>query len=206
MINWDCNRNRSHQPYITELINTFTPNGTGVEIGVNEGQLSFYLLQNTNIQHLYLIDTWQTWKGWASQETLENRYKFCNEDLPKMFSGRVTTIRKASAESYKDVDNDLDFIFIDGNHNYDYVKQDLELWVPKVKSGGLVAGHDWSHNYVGVIEAVIEYCQEHSNKVLPYFTDYTRFNLKLKYQPAPAINPIINKSSTGKVWWMIKSN
>ena len=40
-------------------------------------------------------------------------------------------------------DNSLDFVYIDANHAYEFVKEDIELWYPKVKSGGYVMGHDY---------------------------------------------------------------
>jgi hypothetical protein len=40
-------------------------------------------------------------------------------------------------------DNSLDYIYIDGNHDYDHAKQDLKLWWPKLRPGGLMAGHDY---------------------------------------------------------------
>ena len=200
---WDCDRNREHQPFLTELIQNFVQDGIGVEIGVNEGQLSYHLLKNTAIRHLYLIDPWITWKGWSSQGVLDKRYDFCNVELRKIFPNRVTTIRKPSQEADTDIPNNLDFVFIDGNHGYEYVKKDLELWVPKVKSGGLVAGHDWSHSYPGLVTAVREYCSSH-DVFLSYITDYSKFNLKLRYQPAPAIDPVVNKSSHSKLWWTIR--
>ncbi len=46
-----------------------------------------------------------------------------------------------AAELYKD--GSLDFVFINGDHSYDIVKKDIELWVPKVKEGGTLAGHDY---------------------------------------------------------------
>lgn len=39
-------------------------------------------------------------------------------------------------------DGSLDFVYIDGNHSEEYVRQDIRLWWPKVKIGGMLAGHD----------------------------------------------------------------
>ena len=200
---WLNHRNRGHQPYVAELISIFVPHGIGVEIGVNEGQLSCYILNHTDVKHLYLVDPWITWKGWASQETLEKLYEFCANTMPNLYPGRVSTIRKNSDKSADDVPDNLDFVFIDGNHDYDYVKNDLEIWSPKVRSGGIVLGHDWSHKYHGVIRAVMEYF-ENNEEFVPFATDYNQYNLKLPYQPAPAVAPVVNKSSNKYVWWMIK--
>lgn len=53
-------------------------------------------------------------------------------------------------------DNSLDFVFIDANHSYDSVKLDIELWLPKIRTGGCLGGHDYSVVYFGVIQAVNE--------------------------------------------------
>lgn len=52
--------------------------------------------------------------------------------------------------------NEFDFLYIDANHSYDGVKRDLELYIPKVKKGGVIAGHDYVENWVGVRKAVDE--------------------------------------------------
>ena len=55
-------------------------------------------------------------------------------------------------------DNSIDFIYIDGNHQYDFVKKDLEDYVPKVKVGGVIAGHDYGGPTTpGVTKAIDEY-------------------------------------------------
>jgi hypothetical protein len=48
-----------------------------------------------------------------------------------------------AAETY--LDNSLDFVFIDAAHDYDSVKQDIISWLPKVKKGGIISGHDYPH-------------------------------------------------------------
>jgi cephalosporin hydroxylase len=54
-------------------------------------------------------------------------------------------------------DNSLDFVFIDASHDYQSVKQDIEAWLPKVRSGGIIAGHDYEPNeFPGVVQAVNE--------------------------------------------------
>jgi predicted O-methyltransferase YrrM len=47
----------------------------------------------------------------------------------------------------------IDFLFIDGNHTYDHVQKELEFWIPKIKKGGAIAGHDY---FEGVKRAVDE--------------------------------------------------
>lgn len=51
---------------------------------------------------------------------------------------------------------DVDLVFIDARHDYDSVKQDILLWAPLVKSGGILCGHDYSQAFPGVKQAVDE--------------------------------------------------
>ena len=50
----------------------------------------------------------------------------------------------------------LDFVFIDAGHMYEEVKEDISLWLPKVKPGGVISGHDYSNKWPGVAAAVNE--------------------------------------------------
>ena len=55
-------------------------------------------------------------------------------------------------------DNYFDWIFIDANHDYPYIKENLEIWTPKVKIGGIVSGHDYNNGkWVGIKKAVDEF-------------------------------------------------
>ena len=60
------------------------------------------------------------------------------------FEDRAIMIRSLSEQAVNLFeDGSLDFVYLDGNHAYDFIKQDIELWYPKVKKGGIVAGHDY---------------------------------------------------------------
>ena len=51
----------------------------------------------------------------------------------------------------------LDLVFIDGDHSYEGCKADIEAWLPKLRSGGVLAGHDYGHKrFPGVKQAVDE--------------------------------------------------
>ena len=57
----------------------------------------------------------------------------------------------------------LDFVFIDAEHSYESVKEDVNGWAKKVRHGGIVSGHDYyktRHGNTGVIDAVNEYVKE----------------------------------------------
>ena len=53
-------------------------------------------------------------------------------------------------------DESLDAVFIDADHSYEAVKMDIQNWMPKVRKGGILAGHDYNSAWPGVIKAVNE--------------------------------------------------
>ena len=53
-------------------------------------------------------------------------------------------------------DGSIDIIYIDASHDYESAKEDIELWFPKVKKGGMLVGHDYKIEYFGVVKAVNE--------------------------------------------------
>ena len=72
--------------------------------------------------------------------------------------GVVNLIKSYSLDAVSNYeDNSLSLVFIDGSHTYEDVKADLLAWLPKVKSGGMLAGHDYGSTYhVGIYPAVGE--------------------------------------------------
>jgi predicted O-methyltransferase YrrM len=53
-------------------------------------------------------------------------------------------------------DDSLDAVFIDADHSYEAVKLDIQNWMPKVRKGGILAGHDYTYSWPGVVRAVDE--------------------------------------------------
>lgn len=120
---------------------------TGVEIGVFKGEFSRNILERWN-GTLYLIDPW---RELSDEEYLDSSNHKNHQDAfaqtmesIKGFENRAFMLRGLGEEMvHLFQDNSLDYVYIDGNHDYDHVKQDLELWWPKLKPGGLMAGHDY---------------------------------------------------------------
>lgn len=136
----------------------------GCEVGTGSGNMMAKVLPANPQLFMYLI-AW--YPGTREKETSNYsgpmaKRKFV--DVIQPYKDRVKVIWKTSLESIKDItDGELDFVFIDADHSYEHAKQDIELWYPKVRSGGLVSGHDYDPTrprMAGVIRAVDEYFNE----------------------------------------------
>jgi hypothetical protein len=64
------------------------------------------------------------------------------ERLKRLFEDRIHVIREFSSKAISQIPDQIDFLYIDGNHSYRFVKQDLELYYPKLKSTGYILGDD----------------------------------------------------------------
>lgn len=134
-----------------ELINKIGkefPTGKGVEVGTFKGEFSKEIMENWE-GSLYMVDVW---RPLSNEEYLDasNHGNHKNQiygDAMNNISGfedRAVMVRASSkVASNMFEDNSLDFVYIDANHAYDYVVQDIELWYPKVKEGGYLCGHDY---------------------------------------------------------------
>lgn len=159
-------------------------NIVGVEIGVDLGWFSEFLLNSGHFKTLYSIDDWNHTK----LDCIDENGEYLNWDaeinynhtinLLSKFNESSVIIRKTSANAVLDFDdNSLDFVFLDANHTYDYVKKDLNNWYIKVKPGGMFCGHDYFNGTIvipdgalthlfGVKRAVDEFVEEKSLKLL----------------------------------------
>ena len=76
-----------------------------------------------------------------------------------------TFIKKSSVDAVSLLPQ-LDFVYIDGNHNYESVKEDIEHYYPLVKPNGFFGGHDFYGNFKGVVLAVTEFVKENGLTLL----------------------------------------
>ena len=140
------------------LVQLFGEHGLteGAEIGVDRGRFSEYMLKVIPNLHLFSVDPWR-WKLRG-----ESRYNSSVRRL-QPYGERSTIIRKDSMDARYDVpDESLDFLYIDGNHSFDYVISDLIWWAKKVRYGGIVSGHDFFRfRGAGIVPAVNAYTREH---------------------------------------------
>ena len=138
----------------------------GVEIGVYEGGNATDILQNLSIKKLFLIDLYAVYDDYPEQPVpLKEAEDIARKRLAEWLAkhkGKVFWIKKKSADAVNDVPNNLDFVYIDGNHDYEYVKQDIENYYLKLKAGGVLAGHDYKGRPYepGVDKAVDEFIKK----------------------------------------------
>jgi hypothetical protein len=132
---------------LIEKIGKEFPIGKGVELGVYLGEFSKEIL-NVWGGTLYMVDVWNN-VAYGYNDAANNSVDAHNiirqamENI-KGLEGRGIIIRAASINAAHIFEDEiLDFVYIDANHAYDYVVQDIATWLPKVKPGGYLCGHDY---------------------------------------------------------------
>lgn len=144
----------------------------GAEIGVQQGNYSEVLCKNNPELKLHCIDCWAPFSH-HDQSWQDRQYERAKE---KLKSYNAVLIKKPSLEAVSDYkDGELDFVYIDALHDFDSVMQDIIRWAPRVRRGGIVAGHDYCYYYqCGVIRAIDTYAAAHNIQYL-YITPKDSF-------------------------------
>jgi hypothetical protein len=116
----------------------------GAEIGVEQGVYSERLCKLIPGLRLYSVDAWTAYGGYrdhVSQEKLDGFYANTVERLALYNCDVIKSFSVPASELF--ADGSLDFVYIDGNHDFVNATQDIHYWSPKVRKGGIVAGHDF---------------------------------------------------------------
>jgi hypothetical protein len=145
------------------------------EIGVWEGDFSERILHTVQPQQLHLIDPWrheggetyrEAWYGGGagSQARMDAVYEaVCRRFQRQIGKGRVVVHRQPSDHAASEFpDGHFDWVYVDGNHQYEFARRDLELYAHKIKIGGYLAGDDYAEGgwwQGGVKRAVDELLQ-----------------------------------------------
>jgi len=121
-----------------------------VEVGVFKGNSISYLANKLRHKEamVFAVDLWEDTPAFKDNPELMEDVKILsslyNEQLTKTNTRHlISDIKQDSAEAaHVFQDDSVDFVFLDANHDHDWVKRDILAWLPKVRKGGIIAGHD----------------------------------------------------------------
>jgi hypothetical protein len=164
--------------YRTFLLRKLPQKSVGCELGVWKGDFSREIVRTVNPKKLYLIDPWSyqpdcpdSWYGGTNAKTqidMDEIYL----SVKRLFSKNknVQILRKKTEELHDEIsDNELDWAYIDGNHQFEYVLKDLHYFSRKVKDGGIICGDDYDRGKkepYPITEAVKKFLQENRTYAL----------------------------------------
>ena len=136
----------------------------GAEIGVERGMYSKVICNNSTNVKLYCIDAWTAYKGYrdhVSQHKLDDMYE---DTIKRLESHNVEVIKGYSLDVVKQFkDNSLDFVYIDANHDFQNVCNDVIEWSKKVRPGGMVCGHDYRRTKGGAVNDTVDVINAYVN-------------------------------------------
>lgn len=137
----------------------------GYEIGVSNGQTFDKVLSACPSLEWHGVDPWVVCpeydvrpnkKGkWDHDANYEQVQSICRKHGERAHTHRMTSVEAAALVE----DESIDCVFIDGLHTYEAVMEDIKAWVPKIRPGGMISGHDYKGHprHAGVQKAVDEY-------------------------------------------------
>jgi SAM-dependent methyltransferase len=137
----------SYPTLYTDMVHQFPSGSKFVEVGCWKGRSSAYMCveiaNSTKDIDFYCVDIWNVSPEREQEEPeLKNLYDMFLENL-KPVEAYYKPMKIPSVDAAKKFkDGSLDFVFIDAGHEYDAVKEDILAWFPKIKPGGILAGHD----------------------------------------------------------------
>lgn len=145
----------------------------GAEIGVWCGEFAEVLCRGMTGLRLLCVDPWQAYGEYHERKNDQGRLDRAYAETRARLEPFTCVIeRRTSLDAARLVaDASLDFVFIDANHRKAFVLDDLAAWTPKVRAGGIIAGHDYGSTdrraTIEVKDAVDEYTLAHG--IAPVF-------------------------------------
>jgi hypothetical protein len=156
---------------LPEVLNRRGLLGTGVEVGVRKGEFSERILSSWSGKRLISVDAWST-RSDPDESAAGHRANFdeARERLARF--GDRSEVRRVESTVAADAISpaSLDFVYIDARHEYQSVAADIAAWAGRVRSGGLLCGHDYFNGVrmgqsYGVRRAVDEFCASRGIKL-----------------------------------------
>ena len=143
-----------------------------VEVGSYVGESSLIFASFNFVKELHCVDPLIQTQRKDVEVCFKNRLKhYMKYGREKVFFHKI----HSNLFSNTIENNSIDVVYIDGDHSYDKVTQDINLWYPKVKENGFLCGHDYSkkpkHKHVGVVQAVDEFVDFHNLEIFKKYCD-----------------------------------
>jgi hypothetical protein len=135
----------------------------GAEVGVWKGGFSEQLCRQIPGLELLCVDPWAPYAEYRERKNNKAVIDAAYTEATRRLAPYRCDLRRAfSVDAARTVaDKSLDFVFLDANHEYAYVRQDIDAWTPKIRSGGILAGHDYrvvdEKPFIEVKQAVDDY-------------------------------------------------
>lgn len=149
-------RDQTGQEGLQDLISNIPNKGTMIEIGTFTGEST--VIFGDHFENVIGIDPML-----QDYDVQDPTSKFNFNEVLDMFVDRtkgydnIQLITKTSDDAVNDFnDGVFDFVYIDGIHQYENVKQDILNYLPKIKKGGVIGGHDYGPTWPGIEKAVTE--------------------------------------------------
>jgi len=164
-----------------DLISFLPKGGTVAEIGVAEGTFSREIIEKSSPKCLHLIDPWKEFDDAYADDVNNKKQAEMDERAAavrqlfdaEITQGQVEIHRCTSEEALDRIDDGaLDWVYIDGNHTYEAVLEDLSGYWDKVGGDGFILGHDYTNHAAyramgfGVVEAVNAFCSDKQTPIL----------------------------------------
>ena len=143
----------------------------GVEIGVYKAFHAESLLKRLDLRRLFLVDPYDLYSTYeeghrhygVDQDPLLLAKKEAQQRLAP-YADKIEWVYKLSVAAADVIPNELDSVYIDGNHAEDFVRQDIASYYSKIRPGGVIGGHDFYNGFCrehdGVINAVMEFATQ----------------------------------------------
>jgi predicted O-methyltransferase YrrM len=145
-------------PFYARMAKELGPKAEVVEVGVYQGRSLLFLAERLVVEgkldaRIFAVDPHDWEDGHRDARAFYTNWLTFGDHVMKM----VRPLRFTSDVSAAFGDESLDLVFIDGEHDYGSVMADVSAWLPTVKMGGILAGHDYGHpECLGVERAVRE--------------------------------------------------
>jgi hypothetical protein len=131
-----------------------------IEIGTDKGYNAKTILDNLDIKKMYLIDPYME----TGLQGSNKAYDMAKGRLHP-YEDKIVFILKRSEDAVDYIPDGIDFLYIDGYHAKKQVALELALYYPKMKKGGIIAGHDYCAMHIDLTEAVVEFAQKKNLKL-----------------------------------------